>query len=221
MLYSTNKAADCYVHIKQHKEDCFHNLFLNIDISRHFIMSDIENVDLYQLLGIESDADDATIKTAYRKQALLCHPDKNPEDPYAEHSFRQLSQAIQILLDRDSRKAYDFHRTKVSKLSNSIPNLSEKVQNSSQNNKQHCDNSDVEAELSKGEYLSKTNINNDLETKSVLKNEKKYNLWWSLVIFISISMIIWLWFILDKQYFQKYFFNDKNVLGSFNVPFAT
>ena len=56
-------------------------------------MSDIENMDLYQLLGIESDADDATIKTAYRKQALLCHPDKNPDDPYAEHSFRQLNQA--------------------------------------------------------------------------------------------------------------------------------
>ena len=50
-------------------------------------------------------------------------------DPYAEHSFHQLSQAIQILLDRDSRKAYDFHRTKVSKLSNSRLNLSEKVQN--------------------------------------------------------------------------------------------
>ena len=148
-------------------------------------MSDVENVDLYQLLGIESDANDATIKTAYRKQALLCHPDKNPEDPYAEHSFHQLSQAIQILLDRDSRKAYDFHRTKVSKLSNSVQNISEKVQNSSQNNKQqHCDNSDIEAELSKGEDFSK-----NLETKKLKKNVKMYNLWWPLFIFISVFAI--------------------------------
>ena len=130
-------------------------------------MSDIENLDLYQLLGINSDADDATIKTAYRKQALMCHPDKNP---YAEHSFHQLSLAIQILLDGDSRKAYDFHRYKLSKLSNSIQNLSEKVQTSSQNNrKQHCDNSDIEAELSKGgDFPKNINDNKDLETKSVL-----------------------------------------------------
>ena len=187
-------------------------------------MSDIENLDLYQLLGIESDADDATIKTAYRKQALMCHPDKNPDDPYAEHSFHQLSLAIQILLDGDSRKAYDFHRNKVSKLSNSIQNLSDKVQTSSQNNrKQHCDNSDIEAELSKGgDFPKNINDNKDLETKSVLKkNEKKSNLCWAFIVFISVSMIIWLWFILDKQYFQKYFFNDRNILGSFNVPFAT
>ena len=36
--------------------------------------------DLYALLEIEPDADEKTIKKAYRKKALTCHPDKNPDN---------------------------------------------------------------------------------------------------------------------------------------------
>ena len=37
-------------------------------------------LDLYLLLEVESDADDKTIRKAYRKKALSCHPDKNPDN---------------------------------------------------------------------------------------------------------------------------------------------
>ena len=37
-------------------------------------------MDLYLLLEIEQDADDKAIRKAYRKKALTCHPDKNPDD---------------------------------------------------------------------------------------------------------------------------------------------
>lgn len=47
------------------------------------------------------------IKKAYRKKALQCHPDKNPDDPNASKKFHQLSKVLEILTDEAARKAYD------------------------------------------------------------------------------------------------------------------
>ncbi len=43
-------------------------------------MERVKDLDLYQLLEVEQDADEKTLKTAYRKKALTCHPDKNPDN---------------------------------------------------------------------------------------------------------------------------------------------
>jgi hypothetical protein len=43
-------------------------------------MDRVKDLDLYQLLEVEQDADEKTLKTAYRKKALTCHPDKNPDN---------------------------------------------------------------------------------------------------------------------------------------------
>lgn len=43
------------------------------------------------------------IKRAYRKKALKCHPDKNPDDPKAAETFNQLSKALEILCDKEAR----------------------------------------------------------------------------------------------------------------------
>ena len=52
------------------------------------------------ILGIEKDATKTVIKKAFRKKALSCHPDKNPDDPKAASEiFVQLCQAQAILLD--------------------------------------------------------------------------------------------------------------------------
>lgn len=47
------------------------------------------------------------IKKAYRKKALQCHPDKNPDDPKAAETFHELSRALEILTDTSARAAYD------------------------------------------------------------------------------------------------------------------
>lgn len=47
------------------------------------------------------------IKKAYRKKALQCHPDKNPDDPNAPRKFHELSKALEILTDTTARAAYD------------------------------------------------------------------------------------------------------------------
>jgi molecular chaperone DnaJ len=63
-------------------------------------------LDPYELLGVARDADDATIKKAYRKLAREYHPDVNP-DPAAQERFKEVSHAYEILSDPQKRAAYD------------------------------------------------------------------------------------------------------------------
>ncbi|XP_054710440.1 dnaJ homolog subfamily C member 17-like [Uloborus diversus] len=70
-------------------------------------MDDLMKSDLYELLNISITAEEKEIKKAYRKKALTCHPDKNPDNPKAAELFQQLSKALEILLDSSARAAYD------------------------------------------------------------------------------------------------------------------
>ena len=61
----------------------------------------------YESLLIERTATDADIKAAFRKQAMACHPDRNPGDNDAEHRFKEINEAYEVLKDPDKRAAYD------------------------------------------------------------------------------------------------------------------
>jgi molecular chaperone DnaJ len=63
--------------------------------------------DYYELLTVSRDADGETIKRAYRKLAMECHPDRNPGDAKAETRFKEISEAYQVLSDGQKRAAYD------------------------------------------------------------------------------------------------------------------
>ena len=63
--------------------------------------------DFYQTLGVKRDAGGGDIKKAYRKLAMKYHPDRNPGDEAAEKSFKNISQAYEILKDEQKRAAYD------------------------------------------------------------------------------------------------------------------
>ena len=62
--------------------------------------------DYYEVLGISKTATDAEIKKAYRKLALKWHPDKNKEEG-AEEKFKKISEAFQVLSDKEKRSTYD------------------------------------------------------------------------------------------------------------------
>lgn len=63
--------------------------------------------DYYEVLGVSRDADDATLKKAYRQLAKKYHPDMNPGDAEAEKKFKEASEAYAVLSDPDKRRQYD------------------------------------------------------------------------------------------------------------------
>jgi molecular chaperone DnaJ len=69
--------------------------------------SQVSKADYYEVLGVTRDVSDGELKSAYRKQALKFHPDRNPGDHAAEEKFKQASEAYQVLSDADKRAAYD------------------------------------------------------------------------------------------------------------------
>ena len=63
--------------------------------------------DYYKLLDLPRDASEADIKKAYRRLAMKFHPDRNPDDPDAEHRFKECKEAYEVLCDSRKRAAYD------------------------------------------------------------------------------------------------------------------
>lgn len=59
------------------------------------------------MLGVDRNADDSTIKKAYRKLAMKYHPDRNPDNKEAEEKFKEIGEAYEVLSDADKRAAYD------------------------------------------------------------------------------------------------------------------
>jgi molecular chaperone DnaJ len=70
-------------------------------------VSSVTKRDYYEVLGVERQATDQEIKSAYRKLALKFHPDRNPGDHRAEEAFKEAAEAYAVLADRDKRGLYD------------------------------------------------------------------------------------------------------------------
>lgn len=64
--------------------------------------------DYYKILDIAKDADEETLKRAYKKLALKWHPDRNPNDKVAaERKFKEIAEAYEVLSDKNKRAIYD------------------------------------------------------------------------------------------------------------------
>ena len=63
--------------------------------------------DYYEVLGVDKGADEAAIKSAYRKLAKKYHPDVNPGDKTAEEKFKEVNEAYQVLSNPQKRAQYD------------------------------------------------------------------------------------------------------------------
>jgi molecular chaperone DnaJ len=66
--------------------------------------------DFYKILGVPENAGEAEIKKAYRKLAKQYHPDANPGNKQAETKFKEISEAHDVLSDKQKRTQYDQMR---------------------------------------------------------------------------------------------------------------
>lgn len=98
----------------------------------------------YDVLEIDQSSDDTAIKKAYRRLALLYHPDRNPDNTeQATEKFKLIQEAYDVLSDPDERKWYDNHRDTILRGNSSS--------NTSSNQQQQQSNSDFERQY-KGYY---------------------------------------------------------------------
>ncbi len=63
--------------------------------------------DFYTILGVQKNASETEIKSAYRKLAIKYHPDKNPGNKEAEEKFKSINSAHEVLSDPEKRKKFD------------------------------------------------------------------------------------------------------------------
>ncbi|MCG8538516.1 MAG: molecular chaperone DnaJ [Clostridia bacterium] len=63
--------------------------------------------DYYEILGVDRNADESSIKKSYRKLAMKYHPDRNPEDKEAEKKFKEINEAYEILGNKEKKAMYD------------------------------------------------------------------------------------------------------------------
>ncbi|XP_054859695.1 dnaJ homolog subfamily C member 14 [Eublepharis macularius] len=86
-----------------------------------------EELNPFQVLGLEATASDAELKRAYRQLAVLVHPDKN-KHPRAEEAFKVLRAAWDIVSNPERRKEYEIKRMAETELTKSMNEFLSKLQ---------------------------------------------------------------------------------------------
>ncbi|XP_068777381.1 dnaJ homolog subfamily C member 14 [Struthio camelus] len=99
------------------------------EVARLLAMADVpeEELNPFQVLGLEATASDAELKKAYRRLAVLVHPDKN-EHPRAEEAFKVLRAAWDIISNPEKRKEYEIKRMAESELTRSMSEFLTRLQ---------------------------------------------------------------------------------------------
>ncbi|XP_072703356.1 dnaJ homolog subfamily C member 14 isoform X2 [Ciconia boyciana] len=99
------------------------------EVSRLLAMAEVpeEELNPFQVLGVEATASDAELKKAYRRLAVLVHPDKN-EHPRAEAAFKVLRAAWDIVSSPERRKEYEIKRMAESELTRSMSEFLSRLQ---------------------------------------------------------------------------------------------
>lgn len=123
--------------------------------------------DLYAILGVEPDANEATIKSAYRKQARIWHPDVNDNSQESIVRFKEITEAYEVLTDTQRRSQYDilkgFNFRKESKYTeNQAKKAYTEANSSKESTKTYTSNSEKKGEK-KQDYHDKSSFSQVFE----------------------------------------------------------
>ncbi len=77
---------------------------IRFDMIRGGIRNGRKKKDYYKILGIDKNADENTIKKAYRKLAKKYHPDTNAGNAQAAEKFKQITEAYSVLSDPEKKE---------------------------------------------------------------------------------------------------------------------
>lgn len=61
----------------------------------------------YEILSVQKNCSEGELKKSYRRMAMKFHPDRNPDSAEAEHKFKEVKEAYEVLSDSQKRAAYD------------------------------------------------------------------------------------------------------------------
>ena len=64
-------------------------------------------INYYEILGIDKEATQDEIKSAYKAKAMHVHPDRNQDDPKAKEKFQTINKAYETLSDPEKRAQYE------------------------------------------------------------------------------------------------------------------
>lgn len=104
-------------------------------------------IDYYKILGVDKNATQKDIKSAYRKMARKFHPDLNPNDKDAKKNFQQINEANEVLSDPEKRKKYDQYGEDW-KHADEFKNASQYQDQSSESHRQRYQGAQDEGEFS-------------------------------------------------------------------------
>ncbi len=97
-LGQSGKWEDAVRELKELQEQDSNDQTLAKDVRRAELeLKKSKRKDYYKILGVEKEADENQIKKAYRKVALIHHPDKNPGDDEAAERFKDITEAYETL----------------------------------------------------------------------------------------------------------------------------
>ncbi|PJE81657.1 hypothetical protein COU58_01810 [Candidatus Pacearchaeota archaeon CG10_big_fil_rev_8_21_14_0_10_32_42] len=93
-------------------------IIMNSELDKYFSIRERSFLkgDYYGVLGVSRTSSEEEIRLAYRTKALEFHPDRNPNDPFANEKMQKINSAKDVLLDDSQRKNYDKLLDKHSKV---------------------------------------------------------------------------------------------------------
>lgn len=172
----------------------------------------------YEILGIKRSASDREVRTAFKKLALLYHPDKNLENKFAEEKFKLINEAYQVLTDGEKRYQYN------QKIDNQTPTNIQKQDTTKETNLvwQYKSYSEIQnmPDFSSGDFSEQGKFFESKKTSKKESNSLYYIIGFTLCIIIGAAAMLFGTYMnhfAAEEHYEKaiLYYNSENYFNAF------